>query len=81
MKINLQNIGRAAIATAFASAIVTAGVAASAQTTAPPATTTTSATNVSMASIGDAKAKRQAELEAENADARRVAFLHQGTSL
>jgi hypothetical protein len=81
MKINLQNLRRIAIATAFASGIVSAGVAASAQTTATPATTTVNATNVSMSSTGDAKARRQVELEAINADARRTEFLHQGTSL
>jgi len=81
MKINSHNIQRLVIATALASGLVSAGVAASAQTSAAPGPKTTSnATNVSVSTV-DAKAKRQAELERWNADARRIEFLHQGTSL
>ncbi len=82
MNINLQKIGRIATATVLATGFVSAGIAASAQTTAAPATNTAaSATNVSLSTAGDAKAKRKADLEALNAEARRVAFLHEGTSL
>jgi len=81
MKISLPNIQRLVIASALASGLVSAGVAASAQTsTEPAATITTNATNVSMSTV-DPKAKRQAELEQENADARRVEFRFLGTSL
>jgi hypothetical protein len=81
MKISLQNIQRLVIASALASRLVSAGVAASAQTnTEPAATIATNATNVSMSTV-DPKAKRQAELEQENADARRVEFRFLGTSL
>ncbi len=81
MKIRTQSIGRLAIASALATGLVSAGVAASAQTAATPvATTATSATNVSMSTV-DPKAQRQAELARENADARRVEFRYQGTSL
>ena len=81
MKISLPNIQRLVIASALASGLVSAGVAASAQTTTTPAATiTTNATNVSMSTV-DPKAKRQAELEQENADARRVEFRFLGTSL
>jgi hypothetical protein len=81
MKIGLQNIQRLVIASALASGLVSAGVAASAQpNTEPAATITTNATNVSMSTV-DPKAKRQAELEQENADARRVEFRFLGTSL
>jgi hypothetical protein len=81
MKISVPNFQRLVIASALASGLVSAGVAASAQTSATPvATTTTNATNVSMSTV-DPKAKRQAELEQENADARRVEFRFLGTSL
>ncbi len=81
MKISLQNIQRLVIASALGSGLVSAGVAASAQTTTTPAaTTTTNATNVSMSTV-DPKAKRRAELEQETADARRVEFRFLGTSL
>jgi hypothetical protein len=81
MKISVQSIRRLVIASALASGLVSAGVGASAQTTATPvATATTNATNVSMSTV-DPKAKRQAELEQENADARRVEFRFLGTSL
>ena len=91
MRINSQNIERLLIASALASGLVSAGVAASAQTTTVPAatvrtttaaaaTTTTSATNVSM-STADPRTKRQSELEQANADARRMLFRNQGTSL
>jgi len=89
MKINSQNIQRLVMASALASGLFSSGVAASAQTTAAPAattaatttiTTTSNATNVSMSSV-DVKAKRQAELEQANADARRMLFRNQLTSL
>jgi hypothetical protein len=82
MKISVPNFQRLVIASALASGLVSAaGVAASAQTTAMPvATATTNATNVSMSTV-DPKAKRRAELEQENADARRVEFRFLGTSL
>jgi hypothetical protein len=81
MSIDSQRIQRLAIASALASGLVSAGVAASAQTTtAPAATMTTNATNVSMTTV-DSKAKRQADLEQANADARRVEFRYLGTSL
>jgi hypothetical protein len=76
MKIS-QKIQKVLIATALASGFVSAGVAASAQTTAAPAP---SATNVSMSSV-DTKAQRQAHLDAVNAEQRRVAFRNLGTSL
>jgi len=78
MNTKSQKIQRFLIAAALASGLVSAGVAASAQTTAAPAAT--SATDVSMSTV-DSKAKRQAELEQLNADLRRVEFLHLGTSL
>jgi len=78
MNTKSQKIQRFLIAAALASGLVSAGVAASAQTTAAPAAT--NATNVSMSTV-DSKAKRQAELEQLNADLRRVEFLHLGTSL
>lgn len=80
--INNKNIQRFILAGTFAAALVSNGMPASAQTTAAPVAppATTSATTVAMSTV-DAKAKRQAELEQENADARRVEFLHQGTSL
>jgi hypothetical protein len=78
--ISSQNIQRLVIASALTSGLVSAGVAASAQTTtAPAATTITHATSVSM-SIVDSKDKRQSKLEQAYADARRMLFRNQGTS-
>jgi hypothetical protein len=83
MKINAQSIQQVMVATALTSGNLSAGVAASAQTTAAPAAQSASAnaTNVGMATMVNAKAKRQAQLEQDNADTRRVEFLHQGTSI
>ena len=75
--INSQKVQRLAIAAALASGLVATGVAASAQTTAAPATPT--ATNVSMSTTTDWKADRQAKLEQENADARHAEFYKLGT--
>ncbi len=83
--INVQKVQRIVIASALASGLLTAGIAASAQTTGTPATTnaagaTSNATNVSM-STTDAGATRRVQLEQANEDARRIAFRHLGTSL
>ena len=78
MIINSQKVQWLVVAAALASGFVASGVAASAQTTAPPATP--AATNVSMSTTVDWKAARQARLDQENADARRAEFYKFGTS-
>ena len=78
MNIRFQAIKRLAFASALASALISTGVAASAQTTTAPASA--SATTVSMATVG-AKAARQMALQQADADARRVEFRNLGTSL
>ncbi len=75
-----QKLQRLVIASAFASGLVSVGVAASAQVTAAPAATTVKATSVSLSTV-NAKAKRQAALERDNAETRRIAFRHLGTSI
>jgi hypothetical protein len=90
MKISSRNIQQLVIASALASGLVSAGVAASAQTTSAPhanmtcvAATTglaANATNVSAPTV-DSKVNRQSELEQANADARRMEFRNSGTSL
>jgi len=77
MKNNIASIQRVMIATALTSGLVTAGIAASAQTTAAPAAPT--ATNVSISTV-DQSAQRKADLEKLNADQRRFEFYKQGTS-
>jgi hypothetical protein len=81
MNIKVTLLGRLAAASALVAGLVSAGSVASAQTTAAQAAATTgNVTNVSLSTV-DAKAKRQIELERENADARRVEFRNFGTSL
>jgi anti-sigma28 factor (negative regulator of flagellin synthesis) len=80
MNSKATQLRRLVAAIALGAGLVSAGAAASAQTTAQAAVTTGNATNVSISTV-DAKAKRQIDLEQENADARRVEFLHLGTSL
>jgi ApbE superfamily uncharacterized protein (UPF0280 family) len=66
---------------ALASGLVSAGVAASATTTADPAATTTAnASTVSMPTV-DVKVQRETELNDENSAERRVEFRFLGTSL
>jgi phosphate-selective porin len=77
MKNNIASIQRVMIATALTSGLVTAGIAASAQTTAAPAAP--AATNVSISTV-DQSAQRKADLEKLNADQRRFEFYKQGTS-
>jgi hypothetical protein len=77
---NLQKLQRAAIASALASGLMSVGIAASAQTAGTPATpATTGATSVSMSTVSSSSS-RLAQLEAENADERRIAFRREGTS-
>ncbi len=82
MKTNLQKTHSLVFAASLASGMLLTGVAASAQaaaTTAPPSTA--NATNASMlVSTVGAKARRQAELERENAEERRIEFVHFGMS-
>ena len=80
MKFTSRISQRLLIASALVSSLLYNAVAASAQTTAAPAAVTSNATNVSTFTI-DSKARRDAELERESAEARRVEFRHQGTSL
>jgi hypothetical protein len=82
MNIISRKLSRLAVASALATGIISAGIAASAQTVdASNASAAMSATTVSMSTSSiDAKAKHQAELEQVNADARRIAFRNQGTS-
>jgi hypothetical protein len=82
MKTNSQKIQSLAFAASLASGVLLTSVAASAQTTAAPIlTASANTTNVSMSSsVADAKVRRQAELESENAAARRVEFVHFGMS-
>ncbi len=82
MKINLQKTQSFVFAVSLASGMLLTGLAASAQSapTSAPASTA-NATNASMLmSTVDAKAKRLAELERENAEARRIEFVHFGMS-
>jgi hypothetical protein len=80
MKITAPFISRAMIATALTSGLLSLGVAASAQTTAAPATAAITAPSVAISTM-DAKATRAAHLQQVNDVERRVEFLHQGTSL
>jgi hypothetical protein len=74
----LPSIARIAVASAFASALLSTAAAVSAQTAIAPAAP--SATTVTMATV-NVKADRQKALEQESADARRVEFRNLGTSL
>ncbi len=79
--IDTRNIQRLLLAGALGSQLVFAGFAASAHTNAVAATSRTeNATAVSLLT-DDLKARREAEFEQANADARRVAFRHLGASL
>jgi hypothetical protein len=82
MFINSQKIHRFVIAGAFATGIVGAGLAASAQTTATPGNlpTNTTSNTVSLSS-GSAQSNREAVLNAINADERRVEMRKLGTDL
>jgi hypothetical protein len=79
MNIRFQVIKGFALAGVLASGLISTGSAASAQST-TAVTTSANVTSVSMSTI-DPKADRQAALEQENADARRVEFRNLGTSL
>jgi hypothetical protein len=72
-----QAIKGLAIASVLGSGLISTGVAVSAQTM--TATASANATTVSMSTI-DVKAARQAALERENAEARRVEFRNLGTT-
>jgi hypothetical protein len=78
---NTQKLQRLVIATAFASGLLSVGVAASAQTTAAPVNPTTVSVPTIAMSTADPKAKTQALLNAINADERRSEFRFLGTSL
>ena len=91
---NMNTLQRLAVASTFALSIVSAGVAASAQTTAAPVATVpvtttgnvgsnvqaANATTVTMSTIVS-QPDRKADLERDTADERRIAFRHQGFNL
>jgi len=81
MTINSQKIQRFIIAAALATGVVSAGVAASAQTTAAPTSTAIANASHVPTSTAESKTNLQAQLDELNADERRIEFRDLGTSL